>query len=338
MGTKEKAPDSPAKHASALRDERALEQLLAELPSGAQYVLVQRQNTLDPMKWDHSGKIAAADFSIETVKDYNGGGSYRAQLVGEKGRLLGTKLEFSIDARFKPTKGPLAEAPAAPGTAVVVGEHAGLAALKSQVEMLTLLMLKGSMTPAGPVTDPFQGALKIAELMKANAPAAAVGDSLLQKFLEGMTLGQKLSGGDGDGFAKLAEASSPLFSAIAENIAADATAKRRRQDMKVVKGGAPAATGDWRDRVRPHVPKLLGLAQAKKDPELYAELMLDNIADEVFVELETLAKGAPHAPAFVAQLLMAFPELEPERVWVTEFLTAVWEQLTAPEESTAAQS
>lgn len=330
----DKKPGAPPGSGHAMRDEQALAHLLAELPTGAQYVVVRRQSETDATKWYQLPKMPTSDFSIDAVMEQFGGGNYRVLVIGEKGKLMTTQMEFAIDPRIKPTKGPLAQGTAP--VAVAGGEGSSLSRIEKLLEMNLMLQMKGVGSGNGDAT---KTGLEIAKLIVDQRPAAGgIGaESLFEKFLAGMEMGKKMGGAAEDGFAELAKGASPLFAAIAENLTATAETKRRRAEMKAIPGGkTQTTTGDWRDRVRPHVPKLIALAEAQKDPELYGELVLDNLPDEAYGELQHEAKGCATAGAFVEKVLAAFPELEPHKVWMTEFLTFLHGELVAESGAAAA--
>jgi len=335
--TPEKEPKG-SRPGSARRDEEALEQLFHELPSGAQYVLLQRQNERDLTCWDHVTKIPADQFSLDAVRDQFGGGKYRTQVVGERGRFISEKIEFSIDARFQPKTGPLAEQ-ATP--AAVVGDKSELARL---VELATLLRALSPAPVAQPdlMKDSFAGALKIAELLKTAQPAAAAGGDVLQTFLKGIEFAKDLGGGpvESDPLAALAHNAQPLFLALANNMQREAEWKARRRQLSLVPGGAAAASpgtavtttsptaASWQDKVRSQLPQLLRMAQAGKDHELYDDLILDQVDDATFADLQVAAA----APDFVESTLARFPEVQPQLEWFRNLLTYLRGELTRPAE------
>lgn len=320
-----------------------MEKLFTELPQGAQYVLLHRRNDRDATKWDHEGKIPTADFSVEAVKEQYGGGDYRVQPVGEKGRFLGQPVEFSIDHRFKPTRGPLAVGDAITEAGAAAGGGNTLARIEKLLEMNLMLSMRGQHAPgaAAPVTDPFEGALKIATLMKGSQAGPSVTE-MMETLFKGMKIGQDMAGGERSGFAALADSATPLFGALAKSIEADAEAKARRS-LRVMPAapnplpGEPVPMPTWHDSVRPYIPQLVKLAQAEKDPELYADLVLDQLSAEVYDQVEREARNRT-APEFLELFLAAFPELRAYQLWCQEFFGRIHAELTAPAEPDAANT
>ncbi len=328
---------------SARRDEEALEQLFHELPSGAQYVLLQRQNDRELTVWDHVTKIPADQFSLDAVRDQFGGGKYRTQVVGERGRFISEKIEFSIDARFKPKTGPLVETTApAPAAASEKND------LQRLMELLTLMRALAPAPAPQPdlMKDSFAGALKIAELLKASQPAAASGDTLAT-FLKGIEFARDLAPAtaESDPLAALAHNAEPVFVALAENMRREAEWKAKRRGLTLVPGAAPAAVPSsttstarpmtapsWQDRVRTQLPQLLKMAAAGKDHELYGDLILDQVDDATYADLQVAALR----PDFVESTLALFPEVQPQVVWFRALLTYLQRELTRPAEDAPA--
>lgn len=322
----------------ATRDQQVLDELMAALPQGAQYVILQRQDERDPNVWAHSGKIPASDFTHEGVKEYYGGGRYRMQVVGEKGRFISPKVEFDIDPRFKPTKGPLAPSPIVPALTGTVPTDS-MARIEKLLEMSVMLSLQGRNAPAAAITDPFEGAVKIATLMKDTHPAQGItSKEVLELIFKGMEIAGNKGGGDKSGFTALAEASSPLFGALAKNLEADAETKAARARLRLVpktdatppppQTGETASMAPWREQVRPYIPYLVGWAKADKDPGLNAEWVIDQLPGDVAEAVEGEARKLT-ADQFAAMMMETYPELAQVAGWAQEFFKEVHASITA---------
>lgn len=160
-----------------------VDQVLAELGGHAATVQLHRQSDRSPTCWNYHGRMDAAAFSLETVKEEFGGGIYRARILDGTGHYV-KHVSFSIDPRFRPSASlgaiplPGAAAPASPE----------LVELRELVKQQTEL-LRVALTPRG-ATDPLDLALRIGQTVKAEmAPAAATPVSeLLAMFKQRLEL------------------------------------------------------------------------------------------------------------------------------------------------------
>ena len=84
---------------------------------------------------------------------------------------------------------------------------------------------------------------------------------------------------------------------------------------------------EWARRLAPWLPQLLGWAAAGKRPDLYAEVVLDNLGD---LEVDWLAAQFDGRPEeFVAAFYRYFPKAAERRTWFDAFFAAVGDLLTA---------
>jgi hypothetical protein len=203
-------------------------------------------------------------------------------------------------------------------------------------------------TPAG--RDPFELALKIMEVThKASpappvAPAATLPDlfNLLQKGIEIGRQSAGEGGGDGDSFGSALKSLEPLIGAVAENLKSGGARRERPAlasgppDPAVSATPAPVAMPvpagpPWAAAVRPHLSQLIGLAHAGTRPESWSQPILDMLPDDVFGELEAMAKRDDFADVVMA----ALPELSSVDKWARALLASMREDLI-PEEATPA--
>jgi len=97
----------------------------------------------------------------------------------------------------------------------------------------------------------------------------------------------------------------------------------------------PAVTGApmWQVELAKIVPRLLKRARDGKDPELAAELFLEDAPGGAVEQLAALAPDENFVPTVLGLAEQNFPDVTPVREWVRAFLEAVREQLL-PEQVT----
>jgi hypothetical protein len=80
--------------------------------------------------------------------------------------------------------------------------------------------------------------------------------------------------------------------------------------------------------LQPHLPQILAWAKAGKDPQLYAEVILDNVDLGAQMEIGQAAQD----PNFVDKTLAQLPMFAPYSAWATAVLQNIKELTTGPAE------
>lgn len=311
-------------------EELDLSALIAELPAVSAAISVNRQNEKNPTRWDYCAKIPVPEFDLDSIKREFGGGVYRCRVIDAKGAFV-RGFNFSIDARFQPQ--PIVGTVQGPGAAAIEAQE-----WRGMFKDLVMAMIAGR--GAVSQTDPLEAGLKIAALVTGAAQHSSPAKEMLDVFLKGMDLAEKRVVPT-DSFGSMVHAASPLFSALADNIRAQIEQKRLRQLHPSPAAPAPpaaptdptmppVATGPyaWLAQVGPYVAQLTLLAQADKDPALYADLVLDQLPEPVY---EAIAESAKD-PRFVEEVVNRVPEARMYSAWFRQFLTHLRDGLLEPEE------
>lgn len=318
----------------------AYEQLLrirAELGEEEGKVILKRRNSKGQI--GALGVMAAVDFSIERVIQDWGGGRYVAVIYKGADKL--DQITFDVDESI-PTRvpkdvkeevQPKAGMPMQP----TYQEDPRIAelsrAIASTNEMMKLLIAtmvqKGQQAQAGGDGALAIG-LKIAEMVTNKNPGPSFTD-LKDIFLAGLEAREAAEHED-EGFMGVVKAfADPIGKLVTKATGAPGT-------QPVVTGAAPmqppptqAALPEggptWLIHLRPHLPQILQWARMGKDPELYAEVILDNMDPGAQIQVGQEAKD----PNFVSKTLAALPMFAPYSAWATAVLTNIKDLLTEEE-------
>jgi hypothetical protein len=294
-----------------------IDQFMAELGDSAKAVALTIQDEKDKTRWSYLARIPLDDFSLEVVKEQYGGGRYRGRILDEDNHYMKHgHFSFAIDGRFKRPVPDLPEtsppvvpfpAPASATESTALGEMKEV--VRQQGEAMIRLMEKISTQP-----DPLTMVLKVAEVMK---PAAQSSPSMdlagmfglfSTIFTKGMELAQN-SSGEGGYIPVLKELGGPLLGMLTERLQKGETALEKARVSGLVAVPPPKPTLDG--FVKIYMPQLLTLARMGKDPELYADVMLDQIPE---IWLEELV-GRVNQPDFVDKLKALYPDVGPFEGW-----------------------
>jgi hypothetical protein len=289
------------------------------------------------------------ELSLERLQEEWGGGKFTIRVRGEKGNFLGS-ANIQIAGRPKHKT----DAPPTLGAAPVASNNqdaliaAIMGSTKGQIEMLTTLvksLIERPAAPPVPVSDPLDIIEKLGPLLRP-APATDAGEAI-KLFMQGLTLGKELngSGGDGEGPGMMGMFSKGLDTI--KTLAAQQQQPQQQAPRVAVRRPAPApapqVTGPAAGSVEAEAPQeadpvaqkiqwlaqqtgyLVQLASRGKDPELYAELFLDNLPAfitnaEVFERMQS--------PEAISDLAMLNPNVQRFAPWFEEFRQAVVELLT----------
>lgn len=336
-------------------DEGGEDDALAELrglgAGGDHRFTVSRVSTEPGRKAGYCKTYTVGDLSLDTIRDEFGGGKFKIRVIDSAGKYVS---QTTVDIVDLPKPAAAAAAVTAPGA-----DLAGIAALLAAVkpgdgaggiaQIMTMMMAQQKATtdmivglmnrpvPQGPsITD-------ILSIMNANKTEKTDPVALL---LQGLELGKTLAGGGDDGGGMLGVAKqgleliTPLVQqGMEDRRAAIAANPRRLSAPKATAEVTPTATGvapvasnvetagaqpvnvlkqlQW---IKAQLNMLVQHASRDKDPELYAEVMLDNLPD--FISVEDIEKhiGATDAVAQLARIDSRVTQFAP---WFEKFREAV---------------
>lgn len=319
---KEPMEEQPEAVVTVLDDDSDLERVLSEVGSSAKYIAVSRYDTA-MKKWAYVEKIPIEDFDLESIKTEYGGGNYRGRVYGEAGYIR--HISFTIDSRFLPR-------PVLPPTVTGISNSPPDSSLSEIKDLLRQMILVQSQ----PKSDPMDMAIRLAEVLRGGASVAAPSTPALgfaemfSIFKEGMSIGQSASGsGEGLSYLPVIEkVGMPLIEAI------KTMANRPPQTpvLNKANGGPPLKppTPQTPEQyLQFALPQILGLAVAKKDPMLYADVILDQVPETAYDYLLSVAER-PDAISYLSSLHHGVKEHE---AWFLTLIGAIKEALTPESES-----
>lgn len=294
-----------------------------------------------------------AELSLDAIREEFGGGKY--QIIGRNSarQYVGSRRIEIVDLPkpkdATPGNSQLAEIAALinQGKPQMDIGAMMIAMMQSQAETFKAIMSKPApVAPAGPTVMEIIAMIKA---MKDDAPKDS--SDPVKLLLQGLELGQKLGGGE-TGMMDLAAQGLGLLQPLIEKQASAPPAQpaRPRIEARVTPipahaGPPPAAepipahtgpapttqplTGDPMLRQLQWLNAMLRVqlnnAARQKDPELYAEVMLDNLPDFI-TEDELMARL--NQPDAIDQLAQLNPDVLKFRPWFEQFRQACIELLT----------
>ena len=283
--------------------------------------------------------MAVADFNIDRVMQDWGGGRYIA--AAYKNQVKMGQIQFEIDESI-PKRTPIKEVqPPSQAQGAVPGpasEDPRIAALERSIQStndLMKVMITALVSKQGNGSESaLDTGLKIAEMITSRTPAPDKPSftDLKDIFIAGIEAKAAAEGGGDEGYL-------PVLKTFAEPISKVLNAALSR-DRGTMAGSVPVAVNPsqpqpallagpaWLVHLRPHVNTLLAWAKAGKDPELYAEVILDNIEPGAQMEIAEAAKD----PEFVSKTLASLPMFTSYSAWATAVLTNMKDLLLAPPE------
>lgn len=284
-----------------------------------------------------------SDLSLDTIRETFGGGTFRITARDAKNQYAGSKRVTIIDL-------PKAQVPAREGEFLQRGERSGAEAMtmimKVMEEQGKLLAALLTRPPPAPVTGPT--AIELVQLIKAMERKESDPVGML---LKGLEMGKSLGGG---GETSMLDVAAQGLSALAPLIAAQSNkppAPARKAPPQPPPAQLPATeqppaepekTGEqvlilkklnW---LRIQTSQLVNFAALGKrqdggwvkDPELYAEVFMDNLPD--FVSLDEIVERM-QAPNAVAQLAQVVPQVTQHAEWFENFRQACLDSVEADE-------
>lgn len=317
-------------------DEERLSALLGQLGSVEGYsVRIERKRT-PGMQLQLAGYLGVLPLTTEFYDDVAqawGGGSYAGRVY--RGNDYKANLTFSIAGDPKPREG------SAPVTE---------SAAESETNRLLRALLAKMDAP--PPVSPIAMFGEVAKIMRELAPTPAPPPesnpaAMFEMFNTMLDLRRRVADEtepreDGNGIAAiLRDGITPLVGLIREKMEQDKTVHTRQLASGSSNGNGAtrrAATSSPPDdpiaKLFARIPQigrsfLAGAARSKKDPQLYAELVLDQIPAEDYALLPQLLSMQD----FVPRMLAVVKEFEPFPVWFTELARAMYASVSASRET-----
>jgi hypothetical protein len=305
-------------------DTRDIDSILAEVGDTGSYIAIKRRNPTTKEE-DYVGRYELpVDGLLERVKEEHGGGKYSGRICG-KGGVYRKYITFSIDSRFRPT---VVTPPTLLGATSAPPSDSGLGEVKELLKQLIALQM-------APKHDPLEVGLRIAEAMRNGSSVSPVpvssAPSITEAFAilkQGIEMGQTMSGGEGLGYLPVVEKlGGPLVEAL------KALANRpNAMIQKVENGGKPLMAPKPQtpeQYIQAYLPQIISLALSKKDPTLYAEVILDQVPESALdFLLDTVSRSD-----VIPYLTTLHPGVKEHEAWFLEFVKALKENLT-PEDAT----
>jgi hypothetical protein len=323
----------------------ALDELVAGIPGGVQvrvkFYRVDPKTRRLAYLWTQPFE---PDMDLEeTVRARAGGGEIHAIFLYPRGMVdpktgRGSRtLMFGISGVPRDPNGPEDPAPVA-GTGGDVGLRVEMARLqglvegmKSQavapaldpialIEKLTTVMRNLQPPPVAPVA-PIDPLAQIDKIVGVVEKVVGVGRDIAPEEPRASTDWGHVIDRGVDAVQQL----------ITENRRVTPTAARGADPVErpvALPAGADQVTG-WQREVLEWVPRLLGRAQGDKDPGVAAVVFIEDISGGTRAALRGVVTQPDFIEATLTQLAVLVPDLDTHRVWFTEFLTAVVEELKA---------
>lgn len=306
-----------------------VDRVKAELGDKAKSITIQSYNR-QTRKWDYLEKLEVGAFSLEYVKHTYGGGEYRARILDGDNKYIG-HYSFSISSRFTASiDAPLT--PSLNSQPVLINTQNDKfdrieRMLEKLIEVQTLALQKQD-------KDPLDIALKIAEIVKTNtpqqAPSSTSWSEAFQIFKQGMELGTMGAEG-GTSYLpvieKIGQPALELLNKIVNNDS-DKILRKAKEGINNSQSNGGSKIMSFQDYLKKYIPIAVNLAVKGKDPELYADLLLDQIPQSFYEEIyNTFSR-----PDIVDILAKDYPILQPHTEWFKLFVSRVIETLT-PETS-----
>lgn len=321
---------------------------------GLKYTVNKIGGTKPGERGGYCGTYQSGDLSLDVIREQHGAGKYRIRATDNLGKYVGNKTVDIAEVIKAQAVSPVAAAvPAAPdmhGLAEIIAalkpapaDHgndlAGIMAMmtammKANTDTIVALIQKPQpVVPAGPSLTEL---LAIMNASKGDKDSTTV-------LMEGLRLGRELSGGGGEtGWMDLAskglEAVGPLLAGAREQQAQQAANPARIQQPRPTIAlpapqaqqtpAAPVGEQDMGmlDTVRQinwlkqTTASLIGHASRGKNPELYAEVTLDNLPP--FLTMDQVYQRMQDTTA-VQQLVALDARVANYAAWFEEFREAV---------------
>jgi hypothetical protein len=260
---------------------------------------------------------------------------YSIQLWGPKPGEVGTKYLKSVTVKIagvsKEKKEP------EPGATQAGHASGDPAVIALQLELATLKGMLAGMQAKGEQANPLDNLEKLTTVMRNLMPpqaptGGAMPSEILQFARDAVGLAKEFTPEpvtEGVPWGLIAEKIvEPSIGLIGQALAAQKAgaplpAVNPVAEIPATTTGAPM----WQVELAKIVPRLLKRARDGKDPELAAELFLEDAPGGAVEQLAALAPDENFVPTVLALAEQNFPDVTPVRAWVQAFLEAVREQL-----------
>jgi hypothetical protein len=352
-------PAAPS--AADVRAERELDELLQEIGGGDVTVRVSRRSPSGTMQV--CGTMPSDSFSIESLTDAFGGGSYQLRFMRGRAEVGRTTVEIDPLVPAKNPRVQASAAPVAPGSAPeMMTMMTGMVGMMMQTmqasQAATLTMISGMaemMKANRPADNPIDTAVRIAEVMKGGGGGPSDVTQLFSIFEKGLNLGAKVNGDGGDDVMPLVGEGVKGVVALLEGIGAEKKARAAATAIAAPVAPPPAAAvpssvpvavvappvaseppmtnaRPWIAAVVPFRPQIAG-AMGLFSPATVAPMIMEKLTDDQLDDLlsdieDTTAPGFVHR-AF-AVLCPGQTMTEPQAHWLAEVAGAIVEA-TEPE-------
>lgn len=254
-----------------------------------------------------------------------GGGKYRGRIF--RGNDYQTSIQFQISGEARPRD-----------SATFTGERSEQSQLEKQVAQLAELVGKlVAQQTAPPQVNAVDQVVAIAKALREVAPPAAATDAatMFKMFDTMLDLRGRIAEETGDrpadnGISTIVrEGIQPMIALVREHMAQENGKTRRAAPAAAAPLRSSTPSADPLVNLASRVPAvgrafLAGAARAKKDPQLYAEMVLDQIPETDYDTLPQLLL----LPDFTTRLLAIVPEWQQFPVWFSELFRAMYESLT----------
>lgn len=319
-----------------LSDAELLQRTLDELQGGDGYTIRVERVRAPGMRQELAGYLGAVPLSPELFDDVFqewGGGKYKGRIY--RGNAYNGMLRFEIAGEPRPRE---SERAALPAPAAAESETAAL--LKQLIAKLD----QQQQPQQSRVQEFAEMAKVMRELIPAPAAPAPASDpvKMFEMFDTMLDLRRRVAEESGERPADngivtiVREGVQPMIELVRDKMEMDKEAQRQARGARGVPAataarpaGASSPSSDPIAKLAARIPGmgrsfLAGAARAKKDPALYAEMVLDQIPGEEYDALPPLLAE----PDFTARLLALVPEWQPFPVWFGEMAAAMYRSLT----------
>lgn len=314
-----------------------LEQTLGNASEGVLSVwrptVVSGRNTMA-----YVARVPAAEFSIESLRDSYGAGSYVLKLLDGSERYV-KQFRIEIAPAVSAPSSPVEVAPAANNSELMNAlKTAALAAIPALISRLlepaktdpVLLELIRSGGKSGGGVDPL-------ELQRQITAAEERG------YARAKELGDVLAAAGGDSIGPVLEKIvPPLVGAFQESVRNDREKNNRVERARAASrpataklpsppaGNVTRLVPPWLKQISPYVKTLVGWANAGADPAAKAGEVVALVPDDM---LEQIAAAAVANEDFAGYVLECAPVFAapPVRAWFIAFFTAIQSMLTEDE-------
>ncbi len=273
--------------------------------------------------------------TLDAIRDTFGGGTYKITAYGQGSKYAGQRRVTIADLP-RSAQAPAAQSQSQDLAAILQaakGDNSSLALvmkmMESQSQMIAALLTRPP--PAMPPQPTMMELIAMMREMNRESPKANEG-SAVELLLKGIELGKEFTGSGEESMMGLAGKGIEILRPLIERQAqAPAANPRPALPPQSAPATGPAATPQGDDAMlrqlnwlRQQTVVLCAQAARQKNPELYAELLLDNLPD--FINPQDLLARVSD-PGAVAQLAQVNADVAKYPAWFEEFRKSLVELL-----------